>query len=422
MADMDENIRSIQQLETRVQQEEKGKVGIQGPNFSSRTTLLRKFADRKGASEKPSIYIGPDPETSITGARSLVRTEISLQMVRNDEERWWEAAKEVGLTDLLDRKPFTLSGGEKATLVVMTGLALAPDRLSIDCTLEQTNVSLKEKVLEAIGWLSRDTNLLFADNRLTEVEYDFPTVSTDLPPNVDLPYQPINSDVQLPLHPEQTGTLSIENLYFGYTGETNVLKGLDLQLKPGEVYALTGKTGAGKSTLAKLLVGDIRPDRGKIFYEGEQHVPWKNPGQVVAYHLQNPDHQFFTGSIEAEIKAAPRKLGVERERTEARYRALKEAFGFSGLGEEAEPLDPEAIPYSIRKRIAMAATLASARPWIVLDEPNLGQDDRSLRALAALIEQIAEKGIGMIIISHSTYLRSLLSAKELRLKDGTIRS
>jgi len=341
-------------------------------------------------------------------------------MERENEEEWWTAAKKVGLTSLLDRNPLTLSGGEKATLVVMTALALSPDRLSVDCTLEQMNVSLKERVLEALGWLSQDTELLFADNRLSEAEHDFPEFEIGAISNPEQKYRPITSEVTLPLHPRKTGTLAVKDLHFGYTDETDVLKGVDFQLNPGSVYMLIGETGAGKSTLAKLLVGVTRPDKGRIFYRGEHHVPWKKPGNFVSYHLQNPDHQFFTESLEEEIKVAPRKMNAGKDETEARYTALKDAFGFSGLEREAEPLDADAIPYSIRKRIAMAATLAAARPWVILDEPTLGQDDQSVRALATLIEQLAEIGVGVIVISHSTFLRSLLSAKELKLEDGTV--
>jgi len=373
MAILDDDMNPIERMEERLGRKDSTGLGVLGPNFSGRTTLLQNFTRHTEDNRCPSIYVGPDPETSITGARSLVRTEVSLQMKREDEKEWWTAAEKVGLTGLLDRNPLTLSGGEKATLVVMTALALSPDRLYVDCTLEQMNVSLKEKVLEVLDWLAQDTELLFADNRLSEVEHDFPEFEIEAVSSPKQKYRPITSEVILPLHPEKTGTLAAKNVRFGYTDETDVLKGIDFQLDPGDVYMLVGETGAGKSTLAKLLVGVIKPDRGKIFYGGEQHIPWKKPGQFVSYHLQNPDHQFFTESLEEEIKVAPRKMNANEDETEARYTALRDAFGFSNLEGEAEPLDADAIPYSIRKRIAMAATLATARPWTILDEPTLGR-------------------------------------------------
>jgi len=96
-----------------------------------------------------------------------------------------------------------------------------------------------------------------------------------------------------------------------------------------------------------------------------------------------------------------------------RTEALMKAFGLSGLKED-HPLE---MPFVIRKRIALAATLAMGCPWLILDEPILGQDHTSALALKSMIDQMSSKGFGIVVISHSEWFRSLLDAEEIKLGD-----
>jgi energy-coupling factor transport system ATP-binding protein len=96
-------------------------------------------------------------------------------------------------------------------------------------------------------------------------------------------------------------------------------------------------------------------------------------------------------------------------------RSAVAAFGL----EHVLGLHPQELPFSMRKRIAMAATVACGTPWIILDEPTLGQDDYSAGQLARYIVRLVSSGAGVIIISHSESFISHLPVERVTLKGGT---
>ncbi len=88
------------------------------------------------------------------------------------------------------------------------------------------------------------------------------------------------------------------------------------------------------------------------------------------------------------------------------------AFGLTDMA-HMHPLD---LPFVLRKRVALAATLAMGCPWMILDKPTLGQDDETVLSLANIIERLLANGLGIVIISHSRWFRSLIPAKEIELE------
>ena len=81
---------------------------------------------------------------------------------------------------------------------------------------------------------------------------------------------------------------------------------------------------------------------------------------------------------------------------------------------------PAELPFVMRKRISLAATLAMDRPWYILDEPTLGQDESFVEFLIALLNDLAENGKGVIVISHSKSFTEKLRGKYLTLTAGQV--
>jgi energy-coupling factor transport system ATP-binding protein len=403
-----------------------------GPNFSGRTTILRKLTgldtpDRFAHARWPSSYIWPEVYNAISGIVPTVREELELHLSPRTRSVVWEAAGELNLSSLYGRNPFTLSGGEQAFLVLLCGLGLNSQYLSIDCALEQVSPKAKETVLELSSEDDfAETAIALADNRLEEYEELVPNVTCasnfDLTEkNSPLHFGAIDPDVELPVNAGERPELSIEDVSFSYESGSRVLKQVDARLKPGNLYMLLGENGAGKSTLAKLMCGVLEPDTGQVtaVYEGEpdKHT-WDYPGRLVAYHFQNPDLQFFGNHISEEIMAGPLAYGLNRETCLHRRDMLMQAFGLAEVGGKA-PLDLD-IPFSVRKRVAIASTLATGCNWIVLDEPTLAQDDTSAETIAQMVEDLLERGVGVILVSHSEWFRSMFSYQPLLLEDGAL--
>jgi ABC-type multidrug transport system ATPase subunit len=82
--------------------------------------------------------------------------------------------------------------------------------------------------------------------------------------------------------------------------------------------------------------------------------------------------------------------------------------------------NPLSLPFPVRKRVSLAATIAGAQPWLFLDEPTLGSDAAAIAALARMIQILASKGHGVIVVSHSQTFRRLLGGIELTMEAGSI--
>jgi energy-coupling factor transport system ATP-binding protein len=412
--------------------EEGHAVALAGRNFSGRTHLLRRWTDvdtgkggpdAGGREARLSAYIGPEVYNSISGLATTVRQELLLHSPDAlDGNPVSALVEDLRLSPLYERNPFTLSGGEQTCLAVASAVALRPRALAIDCPTEQLDFEIKLRLLR---WLSNGTGsgtaTVIADNRLAEYEGEFEQV-------VRMGEAVVCGTSERPLHfdPPAPGAyncgmrsepcaIALDALGFGYGKGPPVLGGVSACLEPG-LYLLDGKNGAGKTTLAKILSGVLKPRAGRILVDGREARLWREPGRVVAYHFQNPDLQLFSTSVQDEIIAGPRALGLGGEECTRRADAVLAAFGLSRIRGE-HPLD---LPFVIRKRVALAATLAMGGPWTILDEPTLGQDDATSEALAGIIANLLGCGAGVILITHSQWFRRRLAGKVLRLEGGMI--
>jgi energy-coupling factor transport system ATP-binding protein len=413
---------------------------VDGPNFSGRTHALKLITGAADAylahehssydAQFPSAYISPEVYNALSGLCSTVEGELNLhssfQESHRSNKRIAQFLELIGLDKLRLRNPFTLSGGEQACLTIACALAMQPKNIAIDCALEQLDSRAKRLVLNLLASDSwSETLIVLADNRSKE---------TVLPESlVRLAAQESLTDFQSveqfhaidasKLSPSQKYTskeLEIRDLSFAYSPKdySSILKNISISLQPGSIYVIKGLNGAGKSTLAKVLTGVLKPSLGKLLLAGNAFVPWNNPGRFVSYHFQNPDVQLFETSVEDEILVGMKNH--MRECSEADKKLITTniiaVFGLDRIRFE-HPLD---LPFTIRKRVALAASIAAATNWLILDEPTLGQDDQAAQALSQIIKQLAKSGLGIIVITHSEWLEKSLSGTQLILENGQL--
>lgn len=411
--------------------EQRRLLTLHGPNFSGRTHLLRFMTGlepdmeqrysggRNGRAEpQPSVYLGPEVQNAISGLAPTVREELNLHLHGTKyRETITQLVEELGITALGNRNPATLSGGEQALLTLLCAFGLTPRNLAIDCALEQVSADFRSRIMGLIREGTFDyTAVAFTDNRLAacdEIQDSVPIPEGfGMPLHKRLlPIDSLNPEIDLPLESGQCAPLALDHLNFQYPQGPYAIRDLSLMLEPGRLYTVVGENGAGKSTLAKLLCGVLRPDAGHILLDEDLYDPWTRPGHMIGYHFQNPDLQLFTNRIDKEIASGPRAQNLDERLIRQRREAVMAAFGLSRIGTE-HPLD---LPFVIRKRVALAATLAMARPWVILDEPTLGQDDDAVQALTRIIEQMLAKGLGVIVISHSGWFGSQLPGTVIEL-------
>ena len=393
-------------------------VALAGQNFSGRSRLLQGATNSfRPRNPRASVYVGPEIYTSISSLGMTVRDEFELHLTGSPHrEAVWRLLEEWGLLPHLGQNPFTLSGGEQAALVLLCKLALNPVTLAIDCAFEQLDPDKKAATLAVLeSGEFGDTATLLSDNRLSEAALcrDVRSVNGFPLPEIkcELPLDPLRANVLDPEPPKAPGTLNLSGVTFRYKNSSeSALRGIDCDLEPGRIYHLRGKNGAGKSTLARLLCGVLSHQEGRIQFRGRDINPWKNPGQTVAYHFQNPDMQMFATTVQEEFNA-----GVRR----SDQLVPSDILQASGLTRvlQSHPMD---LPFVSRKRLALICVLARNSPWVVVDEPTIGQDDVSCSVIANMLRAKADRGTGIILITHSERLPNSLHACPLMLQGGIL--
>ena len=192
--------------------------------------------------------------------------------------------------------------------------------------------------------------------------------------------------------------LVFEALRFVYRGATRrpAIDRATAQLPGGSAVAIIGPNGAGKSTLCKLLNGVLKPKSGTIKVGDRAVLPSLKPGKYVAYAFQNPDDQLFLPTVRKELSFGPRNLGMSHSEIEKIVSEIIRLFAIESVA-ESHPLE---LPLVLRKRVSMAAAAAMNRPWLILDEPTLGQEPRYRDRIVCIKNALLERGTSVMIITH----------------------
>lgn len=227
------------------------------------------------------------------------------------------------------------------------------------------------------------------------------------------------SDTSMPL-PRPEGRLSVEGLVFVPPGgDKPVLRGVSFRLEAGEALGIIGPTAAGKSTLARLLVGSWRPTAGHVRLDGAEVSSWERQdfGRHVGYLPQ--DVELFAGTVQENIGrmgeadpeatvAAARLAGVHEMilRLPKGYDTPIENGGFILSGGQ-------------RQRIALARALFGDPRLLVLDEPNASLDSDGEDALLNAMATAKLEGRTVVIIAHRPSILHRVD-KMLVLKEGRV--
>lgn len=203
-------------------------------------------------------------------------------------------------------------------------------------------------------------------------------------------------------------SIKLSNIYHTYSKGTPferlALNNVSLEIAKGEIVAIIGHTGSGKSTLVQHLNGLLKPDQGQatiddidITAKGTQA---KAARQQVGMVFQYPEHQLFAETVFEDIAFGPRNKGVEEE---AVAKQVREAMEFVGLDYETfAQRSPFQLSGGQMRRVAIAGVVAMNPDYLVLDEPSAGLDPRSRNAVFKEIMSLHKsRGIAIVLVTHS---------------------
>ena len=203
-------------------------------------------------------------------------------------------------------------------------------------------------------------------------------------------------------------SIKLSNIYHTYSKGTPferlALNNVSLEIAKGEIVAIIGHTGSGKSTLVQHLNGLLKPDQGQatiddidITAKGAQA---KAARQQVGMVFQYPEHQLFAETVFEDIAFGPRNKGVEEE---AVAKQVREAMEFVGLDYDTfAQRSPFQLSGGQMRRVAIAGVVAMNPDYLVLDEPSAGLDPRSRNAVFKEITSLHKsRGIAIVLVTHS---------------------
>ncbi|PWB72531.1 MAG: ABC transporter ATP-binding protein [Anaerolineales bacterium] len=192
--------------------------------------------------------------------------------------------------------------------------------------------------------------------------------------------------------------IEISKLEFTYPGGVQALRGVSLEIEPGEQVAIVGQNGAGKTTLAKHLNGLLKPTSGSIHIGDwdtrEQSV--SKLAQRVGYVFQNPDEQLFSKDVGTEVAFGPRNLGFSGEQVQG---LVNDALMLTELSDKTDT-NPYDLSPTWRKMVAIASVIAMDTEIVIFDEPTTGQDAANIARIANVIKVLRERGKTVITITH----------------------
>jgi energy-coupling factor transport system ATP-binding protein len=205
----------------------------------------------------------------------------------------------------------------------------------------------------------------------------------------------------------------VRDLVVSYRG-VPALRGVDLSLWRGEVVALMGRNGAGKSSLLKSLVGLVRPASGRIDLAGHDPAGTK-PAELVRLAglvPQEPADLLYADSVTAECAMADRDAGAERGTCLALFDDLA-----PGVPPERHPRD---LSEGQRLTLALAVVLTARPPLVLLDEPTRGLDYTAKRRLVRVLRRLAADGHGVVLATHDVELVAEVAHRVVVLGDGEV--
>jgi len=447
-------------------------VLLVGPSGSGKSTLLRALAGLLLTADagdlSGSVTVGGAEPQSQPGAVGLVLQDPGSGVVASSLRRdvafglenigmpradmsapVTEALRAVRLEMDPDSSTSTLSGGEYQRLALAGALAMSPRVLLLDeptSMLDPDNAATVRRVVDEVVQ-ARGLTTVVVEHRLGPwvnlvdriVVLDARgAVIADGPPRVVLEEQgaslaaqgiwvpgvPDPQPLDLgdlfspgggPVHPGEV-TISARKATLRYTSRplnrparvTTAFRDVDLDIRAGEVTALVGPSGSGKSSLLCVLAGLVAPTSGEVLVNrtlGEGPPSrWSSPdlARAAGWVPQSAASTVIARTVLDEVLTTPRAVGLDDAVARRRATALLDRLGLTGL----ERVDPRQLSGGEQRRLAMAAAVIHQPVLVLADEPTVGQDRLTWAAVTGLLLSLREAGAAVVLTTHDDGVRA----------------
>lgn len=200
----------------------------------------------------------------------------------------------------------------------------------------------------------------------------------------------------------------LENVTFTYQKgmvfAKEAIRGLNLTINDGEILGVIGATGSGKSTFLQLLMALLKPQQGKVFYNGRNLAHLKRKElvalrQEVGMVFQYPEQQIFADQVYDEIAFGPRNMKLNRVNIDQRVREAMHQTGLDFAGYHKRPTTD--LSSGEKRRVAIASILALKPRHLLLDEPTAGLDLEGRKAVLGYLKDLNQRdNVTIVMVTH----------------------
>ena len=204
--------------------------------------------------------------------------------------------------------------------------------------------------------------------------------------------------------------------------EHTAIENMSFSVEQGELLAIIGHTGSGKSTLIQHLNGLLKPTSGEVLLHGESIWKDKKTTRAARFRVglvfQYPEYQLFEETVYRDIAFGPRNMGLTEE--EIRRRVLR-AAQFAGVPESVLEKSPFDLSGGQKRRVAIAGVIAMEPEIVVFDEPTAGLDPAGCAGILENIENYRKStGATILMVSHSMDDAARMADRLLVLNEGRV--
>ena len=454
------------------------RVLVLGPSGAGKSTLMHALAGVLGDDEdgdetgellvdgqRPSRARGrvglvlQDPDSQVVLARVGDDVAFGCENLGVPRAEIWprvsQALTDVGLDLPLRHPTGALSGGQKQRLALAGVLAMRPGLVLLDeptANLDPDGVvEVRDAVHRSVA--ASGATLIVIEHRVAVWQHIVDRIIVLDPAGGVLADGPTDSvlsaqgerlavaGVWIPRFPpavpdradtaERAGEvllradrLAVGRVPFARKQAVIVAADLDVTVHAGTATAVTGANGTGKSTLALTLAGLLAPAGGGLtaaaaLAAGLGAAPhrWRSRDLLarIGTVFQDPEHQFLTGSVRAELSVGPHALGLGAAERAERVDGLLSRLRLDHLADA----NPFTLSGGEKRRLSVATVLATRPRLLLLDEPTFGQDSRTWSELVKLLAELLDTGTAVLAVTHDEQFVSALADARLTLIAGT---
>lgn len=324
--------------------------------------------------------------------------------------------KLLGLKNIWGKKTSELSNGECQKLVLASLLAIGPEVLLLDEPTAFLDQEARREFYRYLNLIKKDRIVIIVDHHVEEIK---PLVNKVV-------Y--VSSEGRISageFHKERThpralslgevkthyqAQLTVSGINFSYDNKRAILNNANASFESGQIVALKGKNGEGKSTFFKLLSGILNPTSGSCKLTlGQKTYLNKKIFQHVGFVFQNPENHFFFDTIREELNQSF-KLNLENK-----DEMIRRFF---------HEIELEKSPFLLsegeKRRLSILMTVFLGKEVVLFDEPTFGQDRASIEEIILLMKELKKWGIIQVFISHDDYFIEQVADRVMVLDSGSL--